>query len=261
MRCSSACGHRELGEFMKKQPHLIVHRGFRPGSLWCNLEYSGSTLVDMPPDVGALLSKLSYGDESAFNELVAALYDELHLIAARHLRAERPEHTLQTTALVREAYVKLLRDHERGFADRVHFLSVASRVMRQVLVDYAGARATKKTLGRCASEPETGGMHGVHWSGNTSRCRPDPAAGSGCCSRRWRSGRRVPSPANRAAVFRRDDGRRDRGSHRAISPRCAAQLTSRPSVAAPKTQPLVPHGNNASTRGMPKPTTAVKAGV
>lgn len=60
---------------------------------------------------------------------------------------ERTEHTLQTTALVHEAYLKLIGDSGREFSDRVHFLSVASRVMRQVLVDYARARGTKKRDG------------------------------------------------------------------------------------------------------------------
>ena len=94
--------------------------------------------------VAQLLERLREGDESALHELVAELYDELHRIAARQLRGERPSHTLQTTALVHEAYLKLIGDPHPGFADRLHFLAVASRVMRQVLVDYARARATKK---------------------------------------------------------------------------------------------------------------------
>lgn len=101
----------------------------------------------MTPGVTQLLERLRAGDESALNDLVKTLYDELHRIAARHLRGERTEHTLQTTALVHEAYLKLIGDNQRGFADRVHFLAVASRVMRQVLVDYARARATKKRDG------------------------------------------------------------------------------------------------------------------
>jgi RNA polymerase sigma factor (TIGR02999 family) len=96
-------------------------------------------MVNVTLDVGPLLQKLRTGDESAFNELVAVLYEELHRIAARHLRGERPSHTLQTTALVHEAYLKLVSDHHHGF--------VASRVMRQVLVDYARARCTKKRAG------------------------------------------------------------------------------------------------------------------
>ena len=98
----------------------------------------------MAPGVPQLLERLRAGDESALNELVTALYGELRRIAARQLRGERPCHTLQTTGLVHEAYLKLVGDNQRGFSDRIHFLAVASRVMRQVLVDYARARATKK---------------------------------------------------------------------------------------------------------------------
>jgi RNA polymerase sigma-70 factor (ECF subfamily) len=97
--------------------------------------------------VSQLLERLRTGDESALNQLVTVLYDELYRIAARQLRAERPAHTLQATALIHEAYLKLVGDHEHGFADRAHFLAVTSRVMRQILVDYARARATKKRAG------------------------------------------------------------------------------------------------------------------
>jgi RNA polymerase sigma factor (TIGR02999 family) len=99
------------------------------------------------PGVTQLLERLRAGDQSALNDLIKTLYDELHRIAARHLRGERTEHTLQATALVHEAYLKLIGANQRGFADRLHFLAVASRVMRQVLVDYARARSTKKRDG------------------------------------------------------------------------------------------------------------------
>jgi RNA polymerase sigma-70 factor (ECF subfamily) len=101
--------------------------------------------------VPQLLERLRGGDQSVLNDLVTALYDELRRIAARQLRGERPEHTLQTTALVHEAYLRLFTDAPRQFASRVHFLAVASRVMRQVLVDYARARATKKRGGEGAA--------------------------------------------------------------------------------------------------------------
>ena len=87
---------------------------------------------------------MSTGEEPGLGELASVLYDELHRIAARRLRGERPEHTLQTTALIHEAYLKLAGEGQRHFTGRVHFLAVASRVMHQVLVDYARARATKK---------------------------------------------------------------------------------------------------------------------
>jgi RNA polymerase sigma factor (TIGR02999 family) len=97
--------------------------------------------------VPELLERLRTGDASALNELVSVLYDELHRIAAAHLSRERSGHTLQTTALVHEAYLRLFGAAERQFAGKVHFLAVASRVMRQVLVDYARARATQKRAG------------------------------------------------------------------------------------------------------------------
>jgi RNA polymerase sigma factor (TIGR02999 family) len=87
------------------------------------------------------------GDRSAVDELMPALYAELHRIAARHLSGERADHTLQTTALVHEAYLKLAGGAGREFANDVHFLAIASRVMRQVLVDYARARSSQKRSG------------------------------------------------------------------------------------------------------------------
>ena len=98
-------------------------------------------------DVSQLLSNLRNGDESAINALTTILYDELHRIASRHLRRERAGHTLQTTALVNEVYLKLAGNRDRPFTDKAHFLAVASRVMRQVLVDYARARNTRKRSG------------------------------------------------------------------------------------------------------------------
>ena len=102
--------------------------------------------------VPQLFEKLRGGEQSALNELTPALYRELHRIASRHLSGERQNHTLQTTALVNEAYLKLFEGVERRFGDKVHFLAIASRVMRQVLVDYARSRATQK---RSAGEQTT----------------------------------------------------------------------------------------------------------
>lgn len=89
-------------------------------------------------------SILTGGANFELAETTQALYSELRRIAARHLSSERPDHTLEPTALVHEAYIKLANVRERYFADSVHFVSVASRVMRQVLVDYARARSAQK---------------------------------------------------------------------------------------------------------------------
>jgi RNA polymerase sigma-70 factor (ECF subfamily) len=102
--------------------------------------------------VPQLLERLRGGDQSVLNDLVTALYSELRRIAARQLRGERPEHTLQTTALVHEAYLRLFSDAPRNFEGKVHFLAVASRVMRQVLVDYARARGAQKRGGEGGSD-------------------------------------------------------------------------------------------------------------
>ena len=101
----------------------------------------------MSPPVPQLLQSWRGGDETALNSLVVVLHNELHRIAARHLRQERAAHTLQTTALVNEAYLKLIGGATHGFADRAHFLAVASRVMRQILVDYARSRGARKRGG------------------------------------------------------------------------------------------------------------------
>lgn len=108
----------------------------------------------MGQSVPELFERLRAGDRSALNDLVAALYEELHRIAGLRLRGERPGHTLQPTALVHEAYLKLFDRGDSRFSDQAHFLAVASRVMRQVLVDYARARsAFKRSGGENASWP------------------------------------------------------------------------------------------------------------
>jgi RNA polymerase sigma-70 factor (ECF subfamily) len=85
-------------------------------------------------------------------QLTPALYREMRRIAARHLSSERPNHTLQATALAHEAYLKLA-GFRQAYADNVHFLAVASRAMRQVLVDYARARTAHKRLGDANRQP------------------------------------------------------------------------------------------------------------
>jgi RNA polymerase sigma factor (TIGR02999 family) len=78
------------------------------------------------------------------DRLMPLVYAELRAIAHRHMRAERHEHTLSTTALVHEAYLRLVGHGSVDWRDRAHFYGIASRVMRQVLVDYARRRRTKK---------------------------------------------------------------------------------------------------------------------
>lgn len=94
-------------------------------------------------DVTVLLKRLHSGDRSAENDLLPLVYDELRRIATWHLRSERPDHTLQPTAIVHETYLRL-RGYQIDWNDRAHFFAVAGRVMRHVLVDYARQRKSQK---------------------------------------------------------------------------------------------------------------------
>jgi RNA polymerase sigma-70 factor, ECF subfamily len=95
--------------------------------------------------VTELLVNWSNGDQEALNKLIPLVYDELHKLARRYLRRERPDHTLQTTALVHEAYLKLVDQREANWENRVQFFAVAAQLMRRLLVDYARRhRASKR---------------------------------------------------------------------------------------------------------------------
>lgn len=101
---------------------------------------------DQPGQVTELLRHWKQGDEQALRALVPLVYGELRRLAHYYLRSERPDHTLQSTALVHEAYLRLVG----GSAvpqNRAHFIAVASRLMRQILVDYARGRAASKRDG------------------------------------------------------------------------------------------------------------------
>lgn len=93
--------------------------------------------VEPAADVTLLLNKLAAGDQKAAAELVPLVYEELRRLAARHLARERPDHTLQATALVHEAYVKLAGQRDAKWQNRAQFFGVASQAMRRILVDYA----------------------------------------------------------------------------------------------------------------------------
>ena len=88
-------------------------------------------------EVTRLLVSWSGGDRSAFDKLAPFVYDELHRLAARYLRRERPDHTLQPTALVHEAYLALIDQSNVKSHNRAQFLAIAANVMRQILVNHA----------------------------------------------------------------------------------------------------------------------------
>jgi RNA polymerase sigma factor (TIGR02999 family) len=98
--------------------------------------------------VTRLLQELEAGDEAALERLLPLVYDELRRVARRQLRRQEGEHTLNTTALVHEAYLKLVGHAGVPWADRAHFFGVAARAMRQVLINQAHKHATAKRGGR-----------------------------------------------------------------------------------------------------------------
>jgi len=97
--------------------------------------------------VTVLLARLHEGEHAALDELMPLVYSELHRIAQSFFRRQLPGHTLQPTALVNEAFVKLFEDAQPEFSDRAHFLAVMARAMRQVLVDHARAAGAAKRGG------------------------------------------------------------------------------------------------------------------
>ena len=126
------------------------------------------------PSVTEILGRLCRGEREAESELLARVYDELHQIARARMSGERQGHTLQTTALVSEAWMRIFQGAEIPWSDRGHFLRVAARAMRNVLIDNARARQAAKRGKRADLEPEelellfeahedrTGGLLEVH---------------------------------------------------------------------------------------------------
>jgi RNA polymerase sigma-70 factor (ECF subfamily) len=99
------------------------------------------------PETTELLLRVARGDKQAEADLWPRVYGELRLMAARQLRTERPDHTLQTTALVHEAYLRLTKENPTECKSRTHFFALAARIMRRVLVDYARERRAGKRGG------------------------------------------------------------------------------------------------------------------
>ena len=100
-----------------------------------------------PPLVTGLLQKWRDGDESALGQLLPLVHDTLHRLAHRYVNRERRGHTLQTTALVNEAFLRLVGQQDVDWESRAHFFAVSAQVMRHILVDYARQRASGKRGG------------------------------------------------------------------------------------------------------------------
>ena len=107
--------------------------------------------MDTPPpspqEVTQLLANWSQGDGAALTKLTPLVYEDLRRLAHHHMGGQRPDHTLQTTALVNEAYLRLADQTNPRWQDRAHFFAVAARAMRQILVNYAKSYGTQKRGG------------------------------------------------------------------------------------------------------------------
>jgi RNA polymerase sigma-70 factor (ECF subfamily) len=98
-------------------------------------------------EITLLLEEMAHGNRGLEGQLLDTIYPELHRVAARLMRNERANHTLQPTALVNEAYMRLVGDHPISWESRLHFLNAAAQVMRRILIDHARAMRTTKRSG------------------------------------------------------------------------------------------------------------------
>lgn len=98
-------------------------------------------------EITQLLLAWGKGDEGAFDRLMPLVYDEMRKIARRYMSRQRPDHTLQTTALVNEAYLRLIDSSKVQWQNRAHFYAISAQLMRRILVDFARARTNQKRGG------------------------------------------------------------------------------------------------------------------
>src|SRR5271165_3502819 len=119
---------------------ILIHLGYLPGKRGTitNLHYM------LAGEITVLLTRTRVGDKKAEAQLAALVYDELRRLAGHYMRQERAGHTLQATALVNEAFLRLLAMPNTDWRNRAHFFAVAARVMRQILVDHARAHCAAK---------------------------------------------------------------------------------------------------------------------
>ncbi len=185
-----------------------------------------------PEDVTQLLQDWRNGDKAALDRLTPLVYDELRRLARNYLRGERREHTLQGTALVNEAYMKLIGYNNLEWQNRAHFFGVAARVMRQILIDYARKHRTgKRGSGKQNLPLEEAAIFSADRA--ESLIALDDALES------LASVRRAERADHRAAVLRRTQHRRDRRSDGHFRVERQAPHAHGRSLAAPRTQQTV----------------------
>ena len=132
-----------------RDPHYSTYHADTKGvRLFSESKQDGlSTMRPSSEQITQLLQAWNQGDQDAVEKLVPLVYDELHRLARRYMADERPEHTLQTTELVNEAYVRLVDSAHANWESRTHFFGVCAQVMRRILVDWARSRQAQKRGG------------------------------------------------------------------------------------------------------------------
>src|SRR5215813_1539724 len=100
--------------------------------------------MEAAPDVTQLLVNWSRGDQAALDQLMPLVYGELRRLASAYLRRERSNHTLQSTALVHEAFMRMVSQHDVQWKNRAHFYGIAAQMIRRILVDYARSQHAEK---------------------------------------------------------------------------------------------------------------------
>jgi RNA polymerase sigma-70 factor, ECF subfamily len=114
---------------------------------------TGSYVESSPENISPLLRDLRNGDQDAASKLTPLLYKELRRLARNYMRRERTDHTLQATALVHEAYLRLVKQPPTSWQDRSHFFGIAAHVMRQILIDHARGHVREKRGGAQKAVP------------------------------------------------------------------------------------------------------------
>ena len=147
-----SCKVQDLFEWLDpsetSSPYTSLRReGGKAGSNYFSPNDRMKTEVLAPQDLTRFLIDWRNGNRTALDEMTPALYEELRRLARHFLAAERPDHTLQPTALVHEAYLRLINQEKVDWRNRAHFLAIAATMMRRILVNYAEARETQKRGG------------------------------------------------------------------------------------------------------------------
>jgi len=126
---------------------LVMKEGYNTRHSTVSGEAEERQMDSYPADVTVLLSELAHGKQEAAEKLIPLVYDELKRLARSYMRRERQDHTLQTTALVHEAYLKLVHQQRVNWQGRSHFFGIAAQMMRRILVDHARGHLREKRGG------------------------------------------------------------------------------------------------------------------